>query len=106
VKYTYRFELDLDGEWYCPSGMEDTQLGFLRGYMLGRSDTPAPRRGMRIVRSDGKVMDEYAATTGLDIGLVAGWPTPEQYEEAAKVALERAERIREMNEARDKRRRT
>jgi len=104
ARFSYRFEVDLDGEWYCPAGMQDTQISFLRGYAMGRSDTPAPRLGMRIVRSDGKVMEEWKSTTEVNIGMIAGWPTPGQYEAAAERALETAKRIRAANEDREKRR--
>lgn len=99
-RYTYRLEIDIDGEWFCPAGMEDTHLAFLRGYAMGRFDTPAPRRGIRIVRSDGKIMEEYQAATEVNIGMIAGWPTPEQYEAAAERALETAQKIREWRRSR------
>jgi hypothetical protein len=105
ARFTYRFEIDIEGEWFCPAGMEDTQLSFLRGYALGRSDTPAPRRAMRIVRSDGKLMEQWAAATEVNIGLIAGWPTAGQYENAAERALETAKRIREAKQRREERRR-
>jgi len=101
-KYTYSFEVLLDDKWFRPFGMADTQLGFLRGYAMGRNDTAAPRLAMRVIRSDGRVMDEYAAATEVNIGLIAGWPTPEQYEEAAKRALATAGRIREANKRRER----
>jgi len=47
------------------------------------------------MRSDGKVMQELPAVTDASIGMVAGWPTPEQYEYAARRAIEQAARIRE-----------
>ena len=39
-------------------------------------------------------MRELEEKTEVRIGQVAGWPTAEQYEAAAKRALERAEAIR------------
>jgi len=54
-----------------------------------------PRLHLRLVRSDGKIMDEIEAHDDVGIGQVAGWPTAEQYESAAERALERARKIRE-----------
>ncbi len=94
-RYTYSLEFLLDGKWFCPAGMQDGQRSFLVGYMMGRADSPPPRLGMRVVRSDGKVVDEYKPSLSVGVGMVAGWPTPEQYEAAAEDALKTAARIRE-----------
>ena len=50
---------------------------------------------MRIVRSDGKIIDTIVAKHNVNIGMISGRPTAEQYEEAAKQALDTARRIRE-----------
>lgn len=95
---THRYHLEMqafDGEWFTPAGLEEEQRGFLLGYMFGRADGPPPRLAMRVVRSDGKVVDERPADTEVSIGMVAGWPTPEQYEAAAERALATAAKIRE-----------
>jgi hypothetical protein len=54
----------------------------------------SPRLAHRIVKPEGKVVREIEEGTEVRIGQVAGWPTAEQYEAAAKRALERAEAIR------------
>jgi len=56
----------------------------------------APRLAYRVVRiEDGKVMDERPANDEVSVGMIAGFPTAEQYERAAERALARAEAIRE-----------
>lgn len=103
MKYTYAFEVKLemlDGKWFRPCGLAEETRGFALGYLMGRHDTPAPRPAMRVVRSDGKVVDEYVASEDVDIGLIAGWPSPEQYEGAAERAMQTAARIRAQQERR------
>lgn len=95
AKYTYRIEFFIREKWFAPAGLQGEQRGFLRGYMFGRSDAPPPRPAMRVVRSDDVVVDEREATDEVDIGMIAGWPTPEQYEAAAQRALDAAALIRE-----------
>jgi hypothetical protein len=57
----------------------------------------SPRCAMRLMRSDGKIIEELAADEDVGIGMIAGWPTAEQYELAAAKALQRAHIIRENN---------
>jgi hypothetical protein len=71
------------GKWY--SVLKDTTVNFCRGYMLGKQDASPPRLSFRLV------------------GMVAGWPTPEQYEAAAARAIERAKSIRAQNEQDERR---
>jgi len=47
----------------------------------------------QLVRSDGKVIDEFEAHEEVHIGMVAGFATAEQLRRAAQKALERADRI-------------
>ncbi len=94
-RYRYRLEMQTEnGEWFISTGLGDEQRGFLLGYLYGRYDAPPPRLAMRVIRSDGKLVDERPADDEVSIGMIAGWPTAEQYESAAKRALEKAERIR------------
>jgi hypothetical protein len=67
---------------YC-----DGYMDAIRGQM--------PRSHLRLVRSDGKVMDEVLPHDDVGIGMVAGWPSAQQYEAAAERALKRAKKIRE-----------
>ena len=55
----------------------------------------SPRLAHRIMKPSGEILDEFEERTEVSIGQVAGWPTPEQYEAAAKRALERADAMRE-----------
>ena len=102
AKYTYSVESQYQGKWF--SVLKDTSVNFCRGYLLGKRDASPPRLAFRLVRSDGKVMDVTPDDLDVSVGMIAGWPTPEQYEAAAARAIETAQRIRAMNE-RDERRR-
>jgi hypothetical protein len=51
-----------------------------------------------MVRSDGKIVRELTEYEDVGIGMIAGFPTAEQYERAAERALERARKIRENQE--------
>lgn len=50
---------------------------------------------MRTIRNDGKIVQEMKAEADVSVGMIASWPTPEQYEAAAESALKQAARIRE-----------
>ena len=69
-------------------------LQYCQGFLDARKDY-APRNAYRLMRSDGKVMEEVAAYEDVFVGQIAGWPTAEQYESAANKALARAQAIRE-----------
>ena len=90
---TYGIEVErAPGSWVTLLAMQ--RLDYARGYLHGRDDAGGLRLAMRLVDSDGRVVDSREAR-GLDIGQIAGWPTAEQYERAAAEAMERARRIRE-----------
>jgi len=95
-KYTYSVESEYLGRWF--SVLKDTTVNFCRGYILGKRDGAPPRLSFRLVRSDGKVMDVTPEDLDVSVGMVAGFPTPEQYEDAAARAIERAKRIRATNQ--------
>ena len=78
--------------------------GVSQSYCHGYLDSiayDAPRLGYRIIRSDGKIVREIKEREDVSVGMVAGWPTPEQYEFAAEKALKRAKEIREFQEKQD-----
>lgn len=81
---------------YCDKWLKimDGGLSFLRGFLFARKDA-SPRLAYRIMRNDGKIMDEICSKEDVSVGQVAGWPTAEQYEHAAARALEKAKFIRE-----------
>lgn len=87
AKYTYTVESFWNGEW-TPL-LTDTR-DFCLGW-FARDRTEAPATAKRVMRSDGKIVAECAPKEDVSIGMIASWPTPEQYEEAAKRALEKAE---------------
>jgi len=94
--HTYTLETyDLDRWMKILSG----NMHYLQGFLDARADY-APRLAYRIMRSDGKVIEQIDAREDVNIGQVAGWPTAAQYERAAEKAMERAKAIRE-NENRE-----
>lgn len=90
MKYEYRIETLYLGDWIR---IINSSRDFCRGFLHAREDA-APRNAYRIVRSDGKVIEEIDARDDVSIGQIAGWPTAGQYEAAARRALEKAEAIR------------
>jgi hypothetical protein len=101
MKHTYSVEALHCERWGKLFGSETRD--FCAGY-LSHAQYCHPRLAHRIVRSDGKVVHEMKADSEVHIGMVASWPTPEQYEEAAKRALEQAARIREQAAKQEERR--
>lgn len=94
MKYTYSVETFYLNQWVAL--IKDEQRGFAHGYFFGRKDTViGPRLECRFIRSDGKVIDSYPATNDVSLGMIAGFPSPEQYEQAAEKALKTAKQIRE-----------
>ena len=90
AKYTYKVEVQIDGKWvYMLDGSKDFCMGYLT-----RAVEHSPRLAIRVMRSDGKVIDSIEKSDEVQIGMVASWPTPEQYEAAARRALATAEEIR------------
>lgn len=90
AKYTYKAEVHTGGSWYRLFEMpKDYCLGY-----IGRARESSPRLAMRVIRSDGVVIDSIEKSDDVQIGMVASWPRPEQYEAAARRALATAEQIR------------
>lgn len=100
MKYTYAIETYYLDKWAVI--VRDTR-DFCLGY-LARVTDYSPRNAYRLVRSDGKVTHESPACAEVSVGQVAGYPTPEQYESAAKRALAQAAAIRERQAREDARR--
>lgn len=76
---------------------------YCQGFYDAKMDS-SPRLSMRIKRSDGEILEYAEAKTEVSIGMVAGWPTPEQYEAAAARAMAKAEAIRARVRAEEERR--
>ncbi len=62
-------------------------LEYLRGVLAHHREAPGPRLAYRIVRSDGRVMEIVSSREEASIGMVLGWPTANQYAQAAINAL-------------------
>lgn len=90
-KYTYTIQTCYLDKWL--DIVHDTR-DFCLGFLHARKDQ-GPRNAYRLIRSDGKIIEEIPVEPDVFIGMVAGWPTPEQYEEAAQCALDKAAKIRE-----------
>lgn len=95
MKHTYTVQTFYCGSWM--SLFSETR-DFCLGFLEAKKDY-APRNAYRIMRSDGKVALDLPAYEDVAIGQIASYPTAEQYESAAKRALEQAERIRKHAEA-------
>ena len=95
MKHEYHLESFAIGKW---QKIIPGSLQYCQGFLDARKDY-SPRNAYRIMRSDGRVIDEVPESEDVNIGQIAGWPTAEQYESAANKALERAKAIREMANA-------
>lgn len=103
-KYTYAVESlwAAKGKWVALISGE--ARGFAYGYYLGRFDERSgPANALRLVRSDGMVVDSASQIDDVSIGMIAGMPSAEQYEGAAERALERARSIRAFAQGRQSR---
>lgn len=98
MKYTYRIETYMGDDFSKPwVKIKEGTLSYLRGWLDGRKDY-FPRSHFQLVRSDGKVIETLEARYEVGIGMIAGWPTAQQYERAGNEALERARQIRLLND--------
>lgn len=96
----YQIETFFNKKWIK---IHEGSLHYCWGYIDGRSND-GPRPQLRIVREGGKVVDILEGREDVNIGMVAGFPTAEQYERAGNKALERARTIRELQAQHDARR--
>lgn len=91
-KHSYHLEVpDHSGAWVAIFGTVGLEYG--RGYVAHRREAPGPRLPMRLVRDDGRVMDDAPGLEDASIGVVCGWPTEAQYRAAAARATARADAI-------------
>ena len=92
-KYTYAIEAERGDVWRVIIDAETRD--FCLGYIASHRQHPSPRVSVRLVRSDGKVLDTSVGEERASLGMVAGFPTAEQYELAAERALACAKEVRE-----------
>lgn len=92
MRHTYRLEWEIDGVWRTFVG-DAVGREYGRGFLEARRGAPGPRLGCRLVRSDGRVIEEVPALADVSIGAVVGWPTAEEYRAAARRALHMADLI-------------
>lgn len=96
---TYRYAIDVFYDeihrWVTLPGLGDVSLQYAEGYVTGHHDSPGLARAIRIVRSDGKVKREEPACAEVSLGMIAGWPSAQQYRRAAAAAIAKAEQLDE-----------
>ena len=97
-KYTYSIEGWTGREWFTLGGCRDVPMQWALGFLFGRREVCGPTLTLRVMRSDGREVLAEEGKEDVGIGMVAGWPSPEQYERAAERALAKAKRLREMEE--------
>jgi len=91
MKYEYYIETYFNQGWVkIITGSRD----FCEGWLSARMDI-SPRPCFQLVRSDGRTMRIIDPKYDVSIGQVAGFPTAEQYERAAREAMGRARAIRD-----------
>ena len=88
MRYAYWIEVQDGDQWVRLFGGVGLEWG--RGYLAHQRHAPSPRLALRLVRSDGRVMDEAPGIEEASIGMVAGWPTADQYRRAAERCLQLA----------------
>jgi len=98
MKHTYTIET-LFGDKWMPI-IKGEYLQYCLGW-LDRAQKHSPRPAYRLVRSDGRILKLLTEREDVSIGLVAGFPTAEQYEAAAQRALDKAAKIREIEKQRE-----
>lgn len=94
MNYTYQVDTFYNGSWVK---LFQAPMQYCLGYLDSKIDH-SPRNDFRVVRSDGKVVSAIEQKLDVSIGQVAGWPTAEQYEQAAEKALAMAKVIRNKRE--------
>ena len=96
-KYTYRIECSYGERWI--KIIQNSTRDYCRGYLHARMES-APRPHYRLIRSDEVIIDDIPEVQDVQIGMIAGWPTAEQYERAAEKALAKAAAIRKRENTR------
>lgn len=95
AKYGYSIQYWWEERQEWVTHVKGEGLEFCRGYVHHQRCAPGPRLACRLVRSDGRIMEEVNGLTEAGIGMVAGWPSAEQYRRAADRCIRQAERIEE-----------
>ena len=93
AKYTYRVEYFQGNDWEVMYLYRDVPKTWAEGWLAHHRDAPGPRLALRLVRSDGKVIDEVREKEDVSLGMVAGWPSWEQYVAASIRALDKAAQV-------------
>lgn len=93
-RHTYCLHVQDDsGRWHKTFGDVSRSEG--AGYLMCHRECPAPRLPVRLVRSDGRVVDESPGLEGASLGAGVGFPEVHTYLFAAARAIEAAVAIQE-----------
>ena len=87
---SYHLEIPCLGKW---NRFKTGSKGYCQGYMDALRGA-YPRSEVRMVDDAGKVLDCIEEWEQVSVGMIAGWPTAEQYERAAAEAVQKAALIR------------
>jgi len=94
-KKTYSVQCLWYEEWVTILPSENKS--FAQGYFARIDEEDGVRSAYRLIcDQDQKIIGTIEPNEKVAIGMIVGFPTPEQYEAAAKEALEKAARIREI----------
>lgn len=93
MKHTYQVVVYGVGKMGWLSILQGSR-DFCLGYLHAKENL-SPRLAHRVIRSDAKVIAGISASDEVSIGQFAGYPAPEQYEQAAERAMAFAAAIRE-----------
>ena len=94
ARKAYRFHVqDHSGRWTETFGEVSRSEG--AGYLMCHRECPSPRLPVRLVRSDGRVVDESPGREGASLGAGVGFPEASTYLFAAAKAIEAAVAIQE-----------
>lgn len=91
--YAIEYRQSEDQGWKGLFLYRDVPKTWAEGWLAHHRNAPGPRLGLRLVRSDGKVLEEVSGREDVSLGMVAGWPTWEQYVAAAIRALDTAAQV-------------
>lgn len=93
LKHSYYYEVqDSNDAWIRVFG-EPLNMSEGIGYVLCHQSMPPPKEGLRLVRSDGRVVTESSRNTEAALGQGVGFPSAADYIRAATRALIRAARV-------------
>lgn len=92
MKYTYSIACPFLDGW--DEFIKYQSKGFCEGYITAVK-SQGLRKSLRVIRSDGKIVYECDEKSKVSLGMIAGFPTSEDYERAGQEALVKAGELRQ-----------